>query len=372
MAELGDRLKTARAARGLSQSELARRSGISRQALGAIESGVYAPGVSVAIALARELGATVESLFGSGGPEHIQAALPGPPLPGSAAHRARVVLGRVGGRVIAVPQAPAAFGLAPSGGIIERISGRRAEVEAFLSPGEIDSTVLVAGCDPAVSILGDWLARKRSAARIVAIRCSSRRALEALAERRAHAAGVHLRDAKSGEYNLAAARGALGRRPAMLVNFARWELGLATAAANPLGIRDFADLARRRVRLVNREAGSGARHALDDAIGALGLKGGAITGYGREVAGHLEVAADIAAGNADVGVTIRVAADAYGLGFIPIREERYDLAIPEQESGLEPVRAMLEALSSAAFAREVAELCAYDTRDMGKIVARIS
>jgi len=177
---------------------------------------------------------------------------------------------------------------------------------------------------------------------------------------------------KTGEYNLAAARGALGRRPTLLMNFARWELGLATAPGNPLGIRGFADLARERVRLVNREAGSGARLALDEAIRALKLKPPAITGYSREALGHLEVAAVIAVGDADLGVTIRVAAEAYGLGFIPIREERYDLAIPERESGLEPVRAMLDALASGAFAREVGELCAYDTRDMGKIVARIS
>src|SRR5208283_4026533 len=41
--------------------------GISRQALGAIESGAYHPGVAIAIRLARELGESVETLFGEGG-----------------------------------------------------------------------------------------------------------------------------------------------------------------------------------------------------------------------------------------------------------------------------------------------------------------
>ena len=56
----------ARKAQNLTQTELARRAGISRQALGAIESGVYHPGVAIAIRLAHELGASVESLFSEG------------------------------------------------------------------------------------------------------------------------------------------------------------------------------------------------------------------------------------------------------------------------------------------------------------------
>src|SRR5690242_6335233 len=63
VANLGDRVRNVRAARGITQLELARRAGISRQALGAIESGLYQPGVVVALSLARELGETVERLF---------------------------------------------------------------------------------------------------------------------------------------------------------------------------------------------------------------------------------------------------------------------------------------------------------------------
>lgn len=74
--------------------------------------------------------------------------------------------------------------------------------------------------------------------------------------------------------------------------------------------------------------------------------------------GHLEVAAAVAAGHAEAGVTIRVAAEAYGLGFIPLREARYDLAIPETELESAPVKRMLDALNSRRFANEVSQLCA--------------
>jgi DNA-binding XRE family transcriptional regulator len=53
--------------------ELARRCGISRQALGAIEAGLSRPGVTVAIRLAQELGETVERLFGDSGAHECAA-----------------------------------------------------------------------------------------------------------------------------------------------------------------------------------------------------------------------------------------------------------------------------------------------------------
>ena len=191
-----------------------------------------------------------------------------------------------------------------------------------------------------------------------------------LAKGGVHVAGVHLRDPKSGEYNLKPVRDAIGRRSLVMVNFARWELGLAVTACNPLGIRGFADLVRPQIRIVNREIGSGARLALDEALKDLGLQSQRIKGYKRELPGHLEIAEAIASAQADAGVTIRVAAEAYGLAFIPLREERYDLVVLEYESGLGPVKAMLEALNSRRFAREINQLCAYDTDQMGKVITQ--
>ena len=282
--------------------------------------------------------------------------------------QASVALARVGGKIVAVPQPKAHLTLAPAAGVVQRARRHHADVATFQSYSEIDSTILMAGCDPAVAILMDWLARQRSPVRAVALPCSSRAALQALVHRHAHVAGVHLRDPKSGEYNLASIKQALGNRRSTVVNFARWELGLATAPGNPLAIRGFADLARQGLRIVNREDGSGARSALDQALDQLGLEPERIAGYQFEVGGHLEVAAAISAGLADVGVTIRLGADTYGLDFLPHRDERYDLVILEQEVESMPIQAMLEALNSRRFAREISQLCGYDTSKMGQVV----
>ena len=372
MASIGKALANARTARNLTQTELARRAGISRQALGAIESGAYHPGVAIAIRIARELGATVESLFGEIDDEAstvVEADWSGNERSRTALAHSRVVLARVRGKVVAVPQPAAHLTLSSAGGVVQRARRRRADVATFQLPDEIDSTLLLAGCDPAAAMLVDWLARRRSPVRAVALPCSSREALRALVDGRAHVAGVHLRDQKSGEYNQASIRRALGQRRSIVVNFARWELGLATAAGNPLAIRGFADLGRPGLKIVNREDGSGARSVLDHALDEAGIQRDRIAGYQFEAGGHLEVAAVIAAGLADVGVTIRLGADAYGLDFIPQQDERYDLVMLEHEADSTPIKAMLDALNSRRFAREISQLCAYDTAQMGQVVS---
>ena len=374
MADKEHPVRTARRARNLSQGELAKRAGISRQALGAVESSTYQPNVSVALAIARELGTTVEALFGDNRSEirHVRARWGSDGGVTNGTKAARVALGRVGGKLIAHPQAPVHLALAPAAGMMEHASRGNADVASFRTDDEIEATLLIAGCDPAAALLTEWLARRRSPVSPVVLSCSSGKAIHELLDGRAHIAGAHLRDPKSGDFNCGAAVRGLKRHPAVLVNFARWELGLATAAGNPLKLRGFEDLAREHLRIANRELGSGARAALDEAIGQLGISAESIEGYRREFAGHLEVAAAIATGQADLGVTIRVAAEVYGLGFVPLREERYDLVILKRDLESTPVKAILDALNSRGLAREVAQFCGYDTSQMGSILAHLN
>jgi putative molybdopterin biosynthesis protein len=368
--KVSETIRRLRALREFTQMELAQRAGMSRQAVAAIEAGVYLPNVSIALRLARAMGTTVEEIFGDEEDYEQSVDASWKKSPSASANQAHVVIARVAGKIVAVAVPTAHLTLPVSNGVRVKGGGARAQISTRLLDSELDSTLVVAGCDPAVSILIAWMARTGSRINAIALPCSSRRALSALAGQSVHAAGIHLRDPKSGDYNFAEVRRATSHR-IRLVNFARWEVGLATAESNPHGIRDFSDLARPNLRLVNREPGSGARQLLDESLAESGLSPKQITGYENEAAGHLDVAAAIHDGYADTGVTIRVAAEAYGLGFVPMREERYDLAIPESELESISVRRMLDALTSRRFAREVAQLCAYDTAQMGEELARI-
>lgn len=60
---LRNRLKVARAEKDISQEELARLAGVTRQTIGSVESGQYCPSTRLALTLAAKLGKKVEELF---------------------------------------------------------------------------------------------------------------------------------------------------------------------------------------------------------------------------------------------------------------------------------------------------------------------
>ena len=369
MRRQGQQIRRLRLIAGWTQTELARRAQISRQAMAAIEAGTYLPGVAVALRLARLLGTNVEQLFGGDAedaPSLIDAA-----CTGRADIGAPVALGRVRGKVVALPVAPTQLRLTAATGLLARAKRDRVAVASFRSSDQIDRTLLIAGCDPAAALIADWFACERRPETAIALSQSSTAALSALSAAQIHVAGVHLRDSRA-DNNLTPVTRLLGRGQAViLVHFAEWELGLALAPSNPLGVKGLADLARKGIRLINREQGAAARMMLDNVLSELGLHDNRVLGYRDEAPGHLAVAATIAAGRADLGLTLRVAADAYELDFIPLRQERYELVIPESEVATPPVEALLATLNSGRFAREVRSLCGYDTTRMGEIVAHI-
>ena len=250
-------------------------------------------------------------MFGEGGDERstlVDASWFDDARRRTRAAQSRVALARVGGKVVAVAQPAAHLTLTPAAGMVQRARRRRAEVATFQMADEIDSTLLMSGCDPAAAMLADWLARRRSPVHAVAIPCSSRTALRAVVDGRAHVAGVPSSGSEERRVQPGADPARIGESPFDSRDWPAGELGLATAPGNPLAIRGFADLARLDLRIVNREDGSGARAALDQALGELGVRPERVAGYQFEVGGHLEVAAAIAAGLADAGVTIRLGA----------------------------------------------------------------
>jgi putative transcriptional regulator len=60
---LKNRLKVARAEKDLSQDELARMVGVTRQTIGSVETGQYCPSTKLALTLALKLGKKVEDIF---------------------------------------------------------------------------------------------------------------------------------------------------------------------------------------------------------------------------------------------------------------------------------------------------------------------
>jgi putative molybdopterin biosynthesis protein len=190
--------------------------------------------------------------------------------------------------------------------------------------------------------------------------------LVALRDGLCHVAGSHLLDPESGEYTLPYVDRVLGGRDVAVVRLVHREQGLIVAPGNPLGLRGIDDLARDGLRYVNRQRGAGTRVLLDHELARRGIAPGAIPGYAREEHTHLAVAAAVAAGRADAGLGVLAAARAFGLDFVPVTREPYDLVLAA-ETLEDPVTAPLWALlESPGFRSAVEELGGYGTEEMGR------
>jgi molybdate-binding protein/DNA-binding XRE family transcriptional regulator len=368
----GARLRLARQARGLSQQQLAGVAGVTRQAVSAVESGHSDPSLRVALGLARALGMTVEELFGPGEPGDPVLARPVAPVsaPGS-----RVALATVGDTFVALPldaDLAARLGFGAAGGLTVRggsqgaqeaqgvhgASGGRGAQVAVRPIGPPRPTVVVAGCDPALPLLETPLALLDPPLAFAWWPCGSAEALRLAAAGLVHAAGVHRVGPRVGDDTSGIPGGG------EVVGFASWREGLVVRPG--AGVRGLDDVARQGLRLVNREPGAQARTLLDRERLRLGLEPSELPGYDSLAAGHLQVAAAITGGLADAGVSSEPAALAYGLDFIPLAEEHFDLLLPAKHAASREVQGLVKVLTSPWLLAQLASLPGYDAARCGE------
>ena len=190
--------------------------------------------------------------------------------------------------------------------------------------------------------------------------------LMALARGEVDVAGAHLWDAASDSYNLPFIRRLFPGRRVALVTLVHRSLGLILPAGNPQELAALSDLTRPGVRFVNRQTGSGTRVWLDAQLQASGVAPADVDGYEWEEATHTAVARAVDEGEATAGLGIHAAAAAYGLHFVALTRERYELALPESVRSTAPARALVEVIQSADFREAVAALGGYDTAETGQ------
>jgi putative molybdopterin biosynthesis protein len=190
--------------------------------------------------------------------------------------------------------------------------------------------------------------------------------LVALRDGLCHLAGSHLLDPATGEYTMPYVRRVLGPADVAVVRLVHRDQGLIVAPGNPLGLAGVGDLARPGVRYVNRQRGAGTRVLLDHELAALGITPADVDGYSREEPTHLAVAAAIAAGRADAGLGILAAARAFGLDFVPVTREPYDLVVAAEAMDSPLLAPLWALLHSDRFQAAVTELGGYSAKEMGR------
>jgi molybdate-binding protein/DNA-binding XRE family transcriptional regulator len=363
-------LAALRQKRGLAAAHLAEMVDVSRQTIYAIEAGSYVPNTAVALKLARVLEVRVEELFALPGdlpaPEfRLEQAvlLPGPEAPQEGQP---VELCRVDDRMVASTPSPVPWHFPASDAIVAARPAPRGKtrVRVFDAERQFHNRVLIAGCDPAISVLARHV--QAAGIELVMAHRNSSQALALLKDRYVHVAGTHLRDESSGESNLPAVAGLFPNHTVAVISFAMWEEGIVTARGNPKTIRGVEDFVRPDVTIANREVGAGSRKLLDAHLARLKIAPGSVRGYGREAPGHLPAAWRVQTGEADCCISTRAAARLFGLGFLPLVSERYDLAVRRQHLELPGIQALLDVLSRSRFRRELDSLGGYDSTTAGQ------
>jgi putative molybdopterin biosynthesis protein len=289
----------------------------------------------------------------------------------------RVRLGVVSGTTVASPLPRGAgvlTSLVRADGLLVVPAGQEghhpgADVEVQLLRGidEIAGTIIAIGShDLVLDLAASALRADNPLVTLASSNVGSLGGLVALRDGLCHLAGSHLLDPATGEYTLPYVDRVLGDAATAVVRLVHRDQGLIVAPGNPLGLTGIGDLTLPGMRYVNRQRGAGTRVLLDYELGRLGISADAIAGYAREEPTHLAVAAAIAAGRCDTGLGIMAAARAFGLDFVPVTQEPYDLVVAATAMDGPLLAPLWTLLRSDRFQAAVTELGGYSTREMGR------
>jgi molybdate transport repressor ModE-like protein len=233
-----------------------------------------------------------------------------------------------------------------------------ASLETTQTAGPAKTVVVYASHDLALAQLRELLQDNKDATLDLHFQ-GSLDCLAALRRKQCDIAGFHLPVMPGASALVAQLRPWLRMKSLHVAHLFDRTQGLMVATGNPKKLSTIADLARKGVRFVNRQPGSGTRLCFDFLLADRRLRPGAIHGYAHEEFTHAAVAATVASGMADAGFGIEAAAREQGLTFVPLVKERYYLAARATLLRQPRLRALLAHLEQPAFRKMVSNLAGY-------------
>lgn len=291
----------------------------------------------------------------------------------------RVQVGRVGDKWVATPLGRGAgvlSSLVKSDGVLSIPEASEGYAEAtevvvdMREPAErlAQRVVCIGSHDLALDLLADVVRQDYDSFRFSSTHVGSLGGLMALKRGEAHMAGTHLFDPVEQEYNVSYLRRLFPAGGVVLINLVQRQQGLMLRKEDVGRVSSLKELISLGMRFINRQRGSGTRILLDYLLEKQGLSSAGLSGYEREETSHLNIAAAVSSDAADVGLGIQAAATAFGLAFVPLALERYDLAIERSNLQHAGIRRLLAAIDTPGFRSMVAELGGYDTSLSGVMV----
>lgn len=229
------------------------------------------------------------------------------------------------------------------------------------------SLIMIGSHDPLYDVIAQILSKNDTSFALKTSHVGSIGGIMAVRRSEAHMAGIHLLDEKDGSYNTAFVKKYFPNGGVRVVECVGRVQGIMTVQGNPKQISGISSLKNSDIPYINRQKGSGTRILFDYLLKKEGIHFSEIAGYDHEEFTHTEVALQIAQGLADAGMGIYSAASLYGLDFIPICNEQYDLLIPDHAWETEMVQEFLNILKSREFAQKLTEMGGYTLENPGEV-----
>lgn len=231
---------------------------------------------------------------------------------------------------------------------------------------------VICGQDVLLDILSRYLELNSQGIHVLRSYTGSFNALLGLYHGNVQVATSHLWDGDSGQYNIPYVRRMLPGIPSLIIHLACRTQGFYVQKGNPKGIKDWEDLKRPDITIVNREKGSGSRVLLDERLRLIKVPGYTIKGYNRECVSHLAVASTVARGEADLGLgNEKSSQQVEGVDFIPLQKERYELVMKKEDMNKPPFKAIIDIIRSEGFKKELLGIGGYDLSETGKLIAEL-
>lgn len=258
------------------------------------------------------------------------------------------------------------YDLAAEGNIpCRRITGKllfpKAELDAWLGGGGSASPALPAVVAGSHDPLLDWAIRE-SGSGLATFFDGSLNGLEQLTRGQALAAGLHVFEPEHDDWNKAHAGAVLAGKPFVMVEWVKRQQGLLLSPGSSIETLD--DL--RGKQIVRRQPSAGAGLLLDHLLDTAGLTD-AVIWRSDTARTETDAAMAIASGEADAAPGLAALATQFGLGFIPTKQERFDLIVDRKSWFEAPIQALMEFTRSEAFLTKASSLKGYDIATLGTV-----
>ncbi len=262
----------------------------------------------------------------------------------------------------------AASGEVPCSRAMGKLLFPRKEIDAWLSANSSGPSAATAQERPAVFLgshdpLLEW-ALRQSHCDVATFFDSSMDGLKRFSDGRGIAAGLHVFDPETADWNVPVVRQHVPGQDVVLMEWAQRRRGLIVRADEASAVRSIEDVRGRS--FVPRQADAGSQHLFEYLSGKAGITASDLQQRPPALT-EGDAAVAVLEGEADIAFGLEALAHQYRLGFVPLVAERFDLLIDRRAWFDPPLQIFLAFCRTRAFLDKAASLPGYDISGFGRI-----